>query len=236
MQDILDISEQSTLSANEYAEKYNISRRTVSRYIKQGKLEAVRRTGRTYVVDQKPLETPIKPEPVKQLDNADNWPEQLIRQPDNDAPEPSQLSMQAKTYHRWQSLSIALTVAASITTLATVWMYTTWQNTADALSTSQDTTTALTADLAAATKTITQLQANLFKTMTSATELTADAAAAKTINQSLQETLADTKQQLTAEHQRNDDIEATLIDLSMVYTQLVAEPTVDTVQDATDTP
>jgi hypothetical protein len=281
MQAILGIPEQSTLTASDYAEKHNISRRTVSRHIKQGKLEAIKRGGRTYVIDQgiqeagvtlepvkqmdsldtEPMgrtcsidqETPdtlIEPEQAEQIDDADTEAEQLTWQAEDYAPKLGQRFMQAMASHGWQFLSIALIVAAVIMTPVIVRTHAARQNAEDALTASQDTTAKISADLtfsqdataklgadlAAASTTIKQLQADLFKTMTSATELTADASAAKTLNQGLQDALADARQQLIAERQRNDDIEATLIDLSIVYTQLIAEPTVYVAQDATDTP
>lgn len=231
MPDIIDIPGQPTLTADDYAGKYGISRRTVSRYIKQGKLEAVRRTGRTYVIDQKPAETPIKTEPAKRLDNLASKPGQLAKKPDDYLFKLGQLSVQAKAGHRWQSLSIVLIVAAFIAVPAAVWMYSTWQDTADALAVSQETTTTVTADLDAATTTIEQLRADLFRAMTTTTQLTADATAAKTINQSLRETLADTRQQLTAERKRTDDLEVLLSDLSRVITESSSEPTTDTLQN-----
>ena len=236
MQDVIDIPGQPTLTAHEYAEKYNISRRTVTRYIKQGKLEAVRRKGRTHVIDLEPSETPIETEHAKKLDSLDSESGQLVRQPDDYVFKLGQLSVQAKAGHRWQFLSIVLVVLLFLATPAAVWLYLTWQDTAGELAISQETTATITADLDTATATIGQLQTDLVNTRTTAAELKADVNATKTINQNLQGTLADTRQQLDAERKRTNDLQAKMADLSMLFSQSTAENASSTAQDATGTP
>jgi hypothetical protein len=227
MPDIIDIPGQATLPANDYAEKYGISRRTVNRYIQAGKIEAVRRTGRTYIIDQSPTKTPIESEPVRRLDNQDAESSQIIKRPDDYPLKLDQLSAQVKSGYRWRHLAIGLIITVCIAAPALVWLYLIWQDTADALTISQDTTTKITADMANATTTIKQLRDDLLKSLATANALAAEAATAKSykeVNKSLQENL-------DAERKRSEYFSATVSKLSLRLSQtasIATEPNIAT--------
>jgi len=203
MQDIIDISGQPQLSATEYAEKHGVSRRTVSRYIQQGKLESVRRKGRTYVTDLEPTETPIRTESAKKLDNQDTQLGQLTRTPDDYMFKLGQLTVQAKSGHRWKSLSIVLVVLVFIAAPAITLLYITWQNTAAKLSTSQAAATAITADLATATTINDKMQKDLFQAKTTIAESSASIRANEVITQTHLDQLQDLRDQLKLERDRS---------------------------------
>jgi len=206
MPDIMDIPGQTTLHANEYAAKHGISRRTVTRYIQEGRIQAIRRKGRTFVVDQAPSETPIEPDTAARVSKPDTQPGQLARPTEDYLIKLGQLSIQAKTGHRWKILAIILILGAFVAAPVAAWLYFTWQDTADDLAISQQATADITADLSDATATIKQLQADVLT-------LTADAAAAKTIKQSLEEALA-------TEQNRTTELQTQITELSILFSQL----------------
>jgi hypothetical protein len=225
MQDIIDIPGKATLSANDYAAKYGISRRTVSRYIKQGKLEAPRLSGRTYIIDLEPADRPIRAESAKRPDAQGAGSGQIVRQPDDNLFKLSQLSAKSKAGHRWHYLAIVLILAAVIATPTSVWIYSSSKNTADALAISLETATTISADLVTATTNIKQLQDDLFESVANANERAAEAAmesSYKAVNQSLQEALANTRQKLADERKRTANLEATLNNLTDLYSRTAA--------------
>ena len=239
MQDIIDRPGQAQLTADEYADKYNISRRTVTRYINQGKLVAIKLKGRTHVTDTAPATTPIEPEPAKRLDNQDRESGQLARQPDDYLFRLGQLSVQAKAGHRWQLLAIVLFVLVFITAPAVVWLYMTWQDTAGELVITQAATTATTANLDDATATIDQLQAELVQAKTTAAELAATITAGDTIRQNQLQTIQDLREKLADERKRTDDqaellarIQAAETKISQLQQSTTTEPATSDRQDA----
>jgi len=226
MQDIIDIAGKTTLRANDYAAKHGISRRTVSRHIKQGKLEALKRSGRTYIVDLEPVDTPIRTESARRLDTQDAESGQIVRQADDDLRELAPAPAKASAGYRWKYLAIVLVVAASVAVPASVWMYSSWKNSAEALASSLERTTTISAELVTATATIKQLQDGLSQAMANANERAVEAAlesSYRAVNQSLREALATARQKLADERRRTANLEATLNNLTDLYRRTADE-------------
>jgi len=205
MKDLIDIPGRPELTANDYAEKYNISRRTVSRYIKQGKIDAVRRKGRTFIIDLEPKETPIEPEPADKLNNQDTESGQLAITSESYF-RLGELTVKAKAGQRWKMLSCILLVLVFIATPAVVWLYLSWQDTAADLVSSQAATNAITADLDNTTNTIDQLEKEMAQAKTTAAELTATITAGDTIRQNQQQTIQELRDQLEKERSRINEL------------------------------
>jgi hypothetical protein len=227
MQDIIDIAGKTTLSADDYAAKHGISRRTVSRHIKQGKLEALKRSGRTYIVDLEPADTAIRTESAGRLDTQDADTGQAVRQADDDLLKLQQLLAKANAGHPWRHLAIVFILAASVAAPAGVWIYSSWKSSAEALVSRLESTTTISADLATATTTIKQLQDDLSQAMANANERALDAAlesSYRAVNQSLREALATTRQKLADERKRTANLEATLNNLTDLYGRTANDP------------
>ncbi len=112
------------IPANEYALKYGITRRTVDRYVRSGKVEKVRQGGRTLIVDK----PPEKPE--TQSESSETVPSDLIVAPvRTDWLRLGYLEAQAKSRTAWQVLAIILLVLNIIILIvgtgAAVWF---WQS------------------------------------------------------------------------------------------------------------
>ena len=94
------------IPAAEYAVKYGITRRTVDRYARSGKVERLRQGGRTLIVDK----APVKPE--TQSDSSGTAPVDLIVAPvRNDWIAFGAASAFAESRHHWQT---AFFVAVSL--------------------------------------------------------------------------------------------------------------------------
>ena len=185
MVETLDIRSDGALHANDWAVKYGVSRRTVTRYVQEGKIEAFRRKGRTYIVDRKPIETSIQPEQAERMAQQDiqsGQPGQLERPSEDFLLRMGQLSLQAKTGRKWQALAIGFIVVAFIGVTVSTWIYASLQATEASLVSAQETAATLTENLRAAGNNIETLQEGLIRAQATAT-------AAQTVSQSLKETL-----------------------------------------------
>ncbi len=101
---------QDILPIEEYAANQGVSRRTVNRYAEQGRIETIRRNGRTFVIDRTPSEIPKETEHAKRVSRLDTESGHLAKTPDNYLFRLGELTALARTRQRWQVLAIVLLV------------------------------------------------------------------------------------------------------------------------------
>ena len=107
---------------DEYADRESISRRTVDRYCRIGRLEKVKQHGQSYIID-KPLKSP----PIETV-RTENVPDsQIVQFAQADWIRYGFLQARSKSKTIWQTYAIALTVLFVALLLASLWLFTQWR-------------------------------------------------------------------------------------------------------------
>lgn len=107
---------------SEYASRQGLSRRTIDRYARTGRLEKVRQHGQTYILDK-----PLKPPQIETV-RTENVPDsQIISLAQTDWIHFGYLKASAKSKTLWQAYAIVLTVLFVSLLLASLWLFTQWQ-------------------------------------------------------------------------------------------------------------
>jgi len=105
----------------EYAALHNISRRTVDRYVRSGRLEKIRQHGQTYILDK-----PLKPQ-VQKTGQDRNVPDsQIVPLSQTDWMRLGYLNARAKSKTLCQVYAIVLTALFVALLLANLWLFTQW--------------------------------------------------------------------------------------------------------------
>lgn len=106
----------------EYASRQGLSRRTIDRYARTGRLEKIRQHGQTYILDK-----PLKPQ-VQQTVMSDKVPDsQIVPLAQTDWIRLGFLQARAKSKTIWQTYAISLTVLFVALLLASLWLFTQWR-------------------------------------------------------------------------------------------------------------
>lgn len=105
----------------EYAARHNISRRTVDRYVKCGRLETTKQHGRTMILDK-----PLKPQPSDTGQGRTDTDCQLVLS-QTDWMHLGYLKARSKSKTIWQTYAIVLTILFVSLLLASLWLFTQWR-------------------------------------------------------------------------------------------------------------
>lgn len=107
---------------SEYASRECLSRRTIDRYARTGRLEKIKQHGQTYILDK-----PLKPQ-VQETGQARNVPDsQIVPLAQTDWIRLGFLQARSKSKTIWQTYAIALTVLFVALLLASLWLFTQWR-------------------------------------------------------------------------------------------------------------
>ena len=110
------------LPIDEYALRHGVSRRTVNRYVKSGRLDSTKSHGRTMILDK-----PLKP-PVQDTRNVQaNIDSQLVPFAQADWIRFGMLQARSKSKAIWQAYAIVLTALFVALLLASLWLFTQWR-------------------------------------------------------------------------------------------------------------
>jgi len=107
---------------SEYASRQGLSRRTIDRYARTGRLEKVRQHGQTYILDK-----PLKPPPVETVRSEKVPDSQIISLAQTDWIHFGYLKASAKSKTIWQAYAIVVTVLLFAFVLASLWLFTQWR-------------------------------------------------------------------------------------------------------------
>jgi len=130
MQDVETIESETVLHAehellvpiSEYASRHGMSRRTIDRYVRIGRLETTKQHGRTYILD-KPLQSQLNDSgPVRNVSDS-----QLVPLSQTDWMQLGYLKARAKSKTIWQTYAIVLTVLFVALMLVSLWLFTQWR-------------------------------------------------------------------------------------------------------------
>jgi len=106
----------------EYASRESLSRRTVDRYVRFGRLEKVKQHGQTYILDK-----PLKP-PPRDLVMSDKVPDsQIVPFVQTDWIRLGYLQARSRAKTAWQIYAILLTVLFVCLLLASLWLFAHWR-------------------------------------------------------------------------------------------------------------
>lgn len=110
------------LPIDEYAARHDVSRRTVDRYVKSGRLDSTKSQGRTMIVDK-----PLKPSDQDTGQSPKDMDVQIVPLARTDWIRVGYLQARAKSKTLWQTYAIALTVLFVALLLASLWLFTQWR-------------------------------------------------------------------------------------------------------------
>ncbi|MBA7482722.1 hypothetical protein ES707_18216 [subsurface metagenome] len=110
------------LPIDEYAARHGISRRTVNRYVKSGRLDSSKNHGRTMIVDK-----PLKPQSQDSRHVKPNIDSQLAPLSQTDWVRYGFLQARSKSKAIWQTYAIVLTVLFVALLLASLWLFAQWR-------------------------------------------------------------------------------------------------------------
>ena len=106
----------------EYASRERLSRRTVDRYVRFGRLEKVKQHGQTYILDK-----PLKP-PPRDLVTSDKVPDsQIVSFVQTDWVRLGYLQARSRAKTAWQIYAILLTVLFVCLLLVSLWLFAHWR-------------------------------------------------------------------------------------------------------------
>lgn len=106
----------------EYASSQDLSRRTIDRYVRIGRLEKIKQHGQTYILDK-----PLKPQ-VQQTVKSDNVPDsQIVPLAQTNWIRLGYLQARSKSKTLWQTYAIVLTVLFVALLLVSLWLFTQWR-------------------------------------------------------------------------------------------------------------
>lgn len=106
----------------EYASRESLSRRTVDRYVRFGRLEKIKQHGQTYIVDK-----PLKP-PPRDLVKSDNVPDsQIVPFVQTDWIRLGYLQARSRAKTVWQIYAIFLSVLFVCLLLVSLWLFAHWR-------------------------------------------------------------------------------------------------------------
>ena len=106
----------------EYAALHNISRRTVDRYVKCGRIETTKKHGRTLILDK-----PLKSQPSDTRHDQTDMDCQIVPLSQTDWMQLGYLKARSKSKTIWQTYAIVLTVLFVALLLASLWLFTQWR-------------------------------------------------------------------------------------------------------------
>ena len=110
------------LPIDEYATRHGISRRTVNRYVKSGRLDSTKNRGRTIIIDK-----PLKPATQDIQSVKPNIDSQLVQLTQADWIRFGMLQARSKSKAIWQAYAIVVTVLFVSLLLASLWLFTQWR-------------------------------------------------------------------------------------------------------------
>ena len=103
---------------SEYASRRDLSRRTIDRYVRTGRLEKVKQRGQTYILDK-----PLKPQ-VNETVKSEKVPDsQIVPFAQTDWIRYGCLQTRAKSKTSWQIYAIVVTILLFAFVLASVCLY-----------------------------------------------------------------------------------------------------------------
>lgn len=110
------------IPADEYASRHGVSRRTVNRYVKSGRLDSTKQHGRTMIIDK-----PLKPQSQDTRHVKPNIDSQLVPFAQADWIRYGFLQARSKSKTLWQAYAIVLTVLFVALLMASLWLFTQWR-------------------------------------------------------------------------------------------------------------
>ncbi len=110
------------LPIDEYAARHSVSRRTVNRYVKGGRLDATKQHGRTMIIDK-----PLKPSARDTRHVSANIDTQLVSFTQADWIRFGMLQARSKAKAIWQTYAIVLTVLFVALLMVSLWLFTQWR-------------------------------------------------------------------------------------------------------------
>lgn len=110
------------LPIDEYASRHGISRRTVNRYVKSGRLEATKQRGRTIIIDK-----PLKPQSQDTQSVTPNTDSQIVPFSPTELIRYGMLQARSKSKTSWQVYAIVVTILCVAFMLASLWFFTQWR-------------------------------------------------------------------------------------------------------------
>lgn len=110
------------LPIDEYAKRQGISRRTVSRYVKSGRLESAKQRGRTMIIDK-----PLKPATQDTRQGQANIDSQIVQFAQADWIRYGSLLTKSKSKTILQTYAIVVTILCVALMLASLWLFTQWR-------------------------------------------------------------------------------------------------------------
>lgn len=142
--------------------------------------------------------------------NRDAESRQLTRPSEDYSDILGQLSEQVNSRRMWKSVAIGLILAAFVGATSGTWLYFSWATTTSTLASSQEIAVTLTNHLNTAAQSLESLKEDLVK---------ATATAGQAINQTLKDSLDDTKDQLQAERKRYGELQTQIAGLRTLLSQ-----------------
>ncbi|MBA7523809.1 hypothetical protein ES705_15943 [subsurface metagenome] len=110
------------LPIEEYATRQGISRRTVNRYVKSGRLDSTKSHGRTMIIDK-----PLKPPSQDTRHVKPNIDSQLAPLSQTDWVRYGFLQARSKSKTIWQTYAIVVTVLLVALLMVSLWLFTQWR-------------------------------------------------------------------------------------------------------------
>lgn len=110
------------LPIDEYATRHGISRRTVNRYVKSGRLDATKQHGRTIIIDK-----PLKPQSQDTRHVKPNIDSQIVPFAQADWIRYGFLQARSKSKTIWQTYAIVLTVLFVALLMVSLWLFAQWR-------------------------------------------------------------------------------------------------------------
>ncbi len=110
------------LPIDEYAARHGISRRTVNRYVKSGRLDSTKQRGRTIIIDK-----PLKPSSHDSRHVKPNTDSQLVMFAQADWIRYGYLKARSKSKAIWQAYAIVVTILFFAFVLTSLWLFTQWR-------------------------------------------------------------------------------------------------------------
>jgi len=115
---VMHVEPELILPIDEYAARHGISRRTVSRYVKIGRLESAKQRGRTMIIDK-----PLKPATQDTRQGQANIDSQIVQFAQADWIRYGSLLTKSKSKTLWQTYAIVVTFLLFAFVLASVCLY-----------------------------------------------------------------------------------------------------------------